>query len=409
MAWLSGSLTSPRDAGGPRAGGSRLQMPNWMRVAVPGGEAIAPVGDVSIAIAGGATATIPGGVYATVSGSPALAVTTTHYITYVTVAAPSVLLACRQQDFAAIYAAADVVGIGYHTDHHDMRLPTRLIGGGYGMISLWTGGTNISPPTSWYLPSFDASTWPPPIQATTDLGTIDGHNYWTSTFPLSDTEQTLLRTAYPWPTGGTLDARTMWVFALKCDDGTGGVWINGTPFFVPPFPYYGPFKEFGQYENIRLPILDLSMWSTASGNINLVAIYGQNNAPAHAWISFAVYAQTVGHLTSGSTYTAVMSAGTLASITISGGNAVDETGTAFAIGTRTVTVPTQGYIFKSLFVPGDYFLFVNSFNNNAAVMRQDGSFVAGVSLASSARVARVRFTGGPPVTGFSIVEQFIYP
>jgi len=127
MAWLSGSLTSPRDAGGPRAGGSRVQMPNWMRVAVPGGEAIAPVGDVSIAIAGGATATIPGGVYATLSGSPALAVTTTHYITYVTTAAPSVLLACKQESWAAIYSAADVVGIGYHTDHHDMRLPLSAI------------------------------------------------------------------------------------------------------------------------------------------------------------------------------------------------------------------------------------------------------------------------------------------
>jgi len=140
MAWLSGSLTSPRDAGGPRAGGSRVQMPNWMRVAVPGGEAIAPVGNVSIAITGGATATIPGGVYATLSGSPALAVTTTHYITYVTTAAPSVLLACKQQDFAAIYAAQDVVGIGYHTDHHDMRLPTFLStptsvpGGIYGTV-----------------------------------------------------------------------------------------------------------------------------------------------------------------------------------------------------------------------------------------------------------------------------------
>ena len=126
MAQLSGSLTSARDAGGPRAGGSRLQMPNWMRVAVPGGEAIAPVGNVSIAIAGGATATIPGGVYATVSGSPALAVTTTHYITYVTTAAPSVLLACKQQDFAAIYAAQDVAAIGYHTDQYDIRMPGPL-------------------------------------------------------------------------------------------------------------------------------------------------------------------------------------------------------------------------------------------------------------------------------------------
>ena len=96
MAWKSGSLTMPADAGGPRAGGSRLQMPNWMRVAVPGGEAIGFVGDASLAIAGGATATIPGGVFAALGGSIALATTTTHYITYVTVAAPSVLLACRQ-------------------------------------------------------------------------------------------------------------------------------------------------------------------------------------------------------------------------------------------------------------------------------------------------------------------------
>jgi len=106
-------------------------MPNWMRVAVPGGDAIAFVGDVSIAIAGGATATIPGGVFATLSGSPALATTTTYYVTYVTTAAPSVLLACRQQDFAAIYAAADVVAIGYHTDHYDLRLPVSIaIAGG---------------------------------------------------------------------------------------------------------------------------------------------------------------------------------------------------------------------------------------------------------------------------------------
>jgi len=123
MAWLSGSLTMPTDAGGPRAGGCRLQMPNIMRVAVPGGEAIAFVADVSIAIAGGATATIPGGVFASIGGSLALATTTTYYVTYVTVAAPSVLLACRQQDFAAIYAAADVVAIGYHTDQYDLRLP----------------------------------------------------------------------------------------------------------------------------------------------------------------------------------------------------------------------------------------------------------------------------------------------
>ena len=122
MAWKSGSLTMPADAGGPRAGGCRLQMPNIMRVAVPGGEAIAFVGDASLTIAGGATATIPGGVFATLpGGSPALAVTTTYYVTYVLASAPSVLLACAQQDFAAIYAAADVVAIGYHTEHYDIR------------------------------------------------------------------------------------------------------------------------------------------------------------------------------------------------------------------------------------------------------------------------------------------------
>ena len=126
MAWKSGSHTMPRDAGGPRAGGNRIQMPNWMRVAVPGGEAIAFVGDVSLAIAGGATATIPGGVFASLGGSIALATTATHYISYATVAAPAVLLACRQQDFAAIYAAADVVAIGYHTDHFDIRMPQAI-------------------------------------------------------------------------------------------------------------------------------------------------------------------------------------------------------------------------------------------------------------------------------------------
>ena len=158
MAWVSGALSMPGDAGPSFTGRTRLQAPNTMRGLIAGGEALGFVADATLTY-NGTPYTIPGGAwFACDDGGVAMAMPAHYYVAYALVSNPATVRLVRQENWAAVYGAQDAIGLLYVTEHGEIYLPLGVaaitpVTTPYAALLLWSyaglgGGGAFGDP--WY-------------------------------------------------------------------------------------------------------------------------------------------------------------------------------------------------------------------------------------------------------------------